>query len=76
MIDAATAIAPDDVFDGKLAYRLDGSIQFVTLDYNLVTDWSTSFDFSARYLRANVTDVVLDCVALVVRVSYFHRFDL
>jgi hypothetical protein len=76
VIDAATAIAPDDVFDGKLAYRLDGSIQFVTLGYNLVTDLHSSFDFSARYLQADATDVDLDYEDLVVRASYFHRFDL
>jgi len=74
--DAATAIAPDDVFDGKLAYRLDGSIQFVTLGYNMVTDLHSSFDFSARYLQAEASDVDLDYEDLVVRASYFHRFDL
>jgi hypothetical protein len=77
VIDASNGnIVDDDVFIGKKTYKLDATIQFITLGYDMLSDQCSSFDFSARYLQSKATDVDLVYDDLVVRVSYFHRFDL
>jgi len=76
VIDASKAIAFDDVFTGKRTYRLDATIQFVTLGYNMIRDLHSSFDFSARYLESEADDVDLVYQGLTLRLSYFHRFNL
>ena len=69
-------IAIDDVFDGKVAYKLDADIQFLTLGYNMIQTLHSSFDFSVQYLESSATAVDLDYEDLVIRASYFHRFGL
>ena len=73
---SAPAIEADDVFIGKTAYKLDATIQFVTIGYNLARNLDTSFDFSARYLESDATDVDLVYSGLTLRATYFHRFSL
>ncbi len=73
---SAPNIEDDDVFVGKKAYKLDATIQFVTLGYNIARNLNASFDFSARYLEADATDVDLVYSGLVLKATYFHRFSL
>lgn len=76
-IDASVPnIAIDDVFTDKQAYKLDATVQFLTLGYNLVRNLDSSFDFSARYLESEATDVELTYEGLSLHASYFHRFNL
>lgn len=74
----ASKVAPvdDDVFIGKKTYRLDATMHFVTLGYNQIKSLHGSFDFSAQYLQSTADDVDLEYEDLVLRLSYFHRFDL
>jgi len=76
VITASKAIEQDDVFKDKLAYRLDATVQFVTLGYNMAKNLNTSFDFSARYLESDADDVDLQYEGLTLRATYFHRFSL
>lgn len=77
IIDASFPnIVDDDVFIGKQTYKLDATIQFVTLGYNWIQDLHSSFDLSARYLESKASDVDLEYEGLVVRLSYFRRFNL
>lgn len=76
VITASKAIEQDDVFKDKLAYRLDATVQFITLGYNMAKNLNTSFDFSARYLEADADDVNLQYEGLTLRATYFHRFSL
>lgn len=77
VVDASDGnIVNDDVFVGKLTYKLDAKIQFITLGYNWIQNLDSSFDFSARYLESEASDVDLNYQGLVLRASYFHRFNL
>lgn len=68
-------IVVDDVFDGKVAYKLDADINFLTLGYNWVQDLHSSFDFSAQYLESKATEVDLEYEDLILRATYFRRFN-
>jgi len=77
VIDAsAPNIVNDDVFIGKKTYKLDATVQFVTLGYNFIQNLDSSFDFSARYLQSDATDADLTYSGLTLRATYFHRFNL
>ncbi len=77
VIDASFPdIVNDDVFIDKQTYKLDATIQFVTLGYNWVQDLHSSLDLSARYLESEASDVDLQYEGLTVRLSYFKRFSL
>lgn len=77
VIDASDGnIVDDDVFEGKRTYKLDATIQFITLGYNAIRNLHSSFDFSARYLESDASDVDLTYSGLTVRATYFHRFNL
>ncbi len=67
-------IVDDDVFIGKRTYRIDGTTQFFTLGYNWVLTLESSFDFSARYLTTEASNVNLDYQGLTLLASYFQRF--
>ncbi len=77
VIDASNGnIVNDDVFTDKNTYKLDATIHFVTLGYNMIRDLHSSFDFSARYLESGADDVDLRYEGLTLKLSYFHRFSL
>jgi hypothetical protein len=69
-------IVVDDVFEDKVTYKLDADIQFITLGYNWIQDLHSSFDFSAQYLESRANDVDVEYQDLVLRATYFRRFDL
>ena len=69
-------VVEDDVFIGKNTYKLDATTQFITLGYNWIQDLHSSYDFSARYLESEASDVDLTYEGLTVRATYFHRFNL
>ncbi len=76
IINNSTAIEPDDVFDDKLVYRLDGSTQFYTIGLNLARNLDSAFDISVRFLTAEADEGGLEYEDLTIRLSYFHRFGL
>jgi hypothetical protein len=41
-----------------------------------VQDLHSSFDFSAQYLESRATEVDLEYEDLILRASYFRRFNL
>ena len=75
IINAAKAIEPDDVFDGKLAYRLDGTTQFFTIGLNMARNLESAYDISVRFLTSDA-DGGLEYEDLAIRLSYFHRIGL
>ncbi len=76
IINNSTAIEFDDVFNGKLVYRLDGSTQFYTIGLNLARNLDSAFDISVRFLTAEADEGGLEYEDLTIRLSYFHRFGL
>lgn len=70
---AGDYIELDDVFTGKLNYRLDSTTHIVTVGLNLARDLDSAYDLSARYLKSE-TDVGLEYEDLTVILSYFYRF--
>lgn len=46
----------------------------LTLGYNWMLNLGGSFDFSARYLTTEASNVNLDYQGLTLLASYFHRF--
>lgn len=70
VIDASKAILDEDVFIDMQTCRLDTTIQFVTLGYNMIRVLRSSLDFFARYLEAGATDVDLIYEGLIIRASY------
>jgi hypothetical protein len=75
LINAAKAIEQDDVFNGKLAYRLDGTVQLYTVGLNLARNLDSAYDLSVRFLTSDA-DGDLEYEDLTVRLSYFHRFGV
>ena len=75
IINEAKAIEVDDVFDGKLVYRLDGTTQFYTVGLNLARNLDSAYDISVRFLTSDA-DGGLEYEDLTVRLSYFHRFGI
>jgi hypothetical protein len=75
IINSAKAIEFDDVFDGKLVYRLDGTTHFYTLGLNMARNLDSAFDISARFLTSDA-DGDLEYEDLTIRLSYFHRIGL
>jgi len=75
-INAASGhIESDDVFIGKLNYRLDSTTQLFTIGLNLAMDLESAYDFSARFLTTDA-DGGVEYKDLTVRISYFHRLGL
>lgn len=75
IINEANAIEIDDVFDGKIVYRLDGTTHFYTVGFNMARDLDSAYDFSVRFLTSEA-DGGLEYEDLTVRLSYFQRFGL
>lgn len=75
IINSAKAIEFDDVFDGKIAYRLDGTTQLFTLGLNLARNLDSAYDISLRFLTSDA-DGGLEYEDLAIRLSYFHRIGL
>lgn len=72
VISSAKVIEPEDVFDGKLVYRLDGTTQFYTIGLNMARNLDSAYDFSIRFLTSEA-DGGLEYEDLTIRLSYFHR---
>ena len=75
IINEAKAIEVDDVFDGKVVYRLDGTTHFYTLGLNLARNLDSAYDISVRFLSSEA-DGGLEYEDLTIRLSYFQRFGL
>lgn len=77
VIDAAEVIEPDDAFGGlksnRFAYRLDATVNIVTVGWNQTLWPNTSLDFSLQGLVANA-DGDNDYERGVARLSFLHRF--
>jgi hypothetical protein len=76
VINAASGhIESDDVFSGKLNYRLDSTTQLFTVGLNIARDLESAYDVSARFLTTDA-DGGLEYEDLTIRFSYFHRIGL
>lgn len=75
VINEAKAIEFDDVFNGKLAYRLDGTTQFFTVGLNIARNLDSAYDVSVRFLSSEA-DGNLEYEDLAVRLSYFRRIGI
>lgn len=75
VINSAKAIEFDDVFQGKLAYRLDGTTQFFTTGLNIARNLDSAYDVSVRFLTSEA-DGGLEYEDLAIRLSYFRRIGI
>lgn len=75
VINSAKAIEFDDVFAGKLAYRLDGTTQFFTVGLNIARNLDSAYDLSVRFLTSEAGSN-LEYEDLAVRLSYFRRIGI
>jgi len=74
---APNALEFDDVFEGKVAYRLDGTTQLYTVGLNIAQNLDSAFDLSVRFLTSEADiDSDLNYQDLTVRLSYFHRVGI
>lgn len=53
--DAAEALAPEDVFDNQVAYRLEAKTWIPTLGFNCGLSRSVSFDLQTQYIDTEAT---------------------